>query len=342
MKGSSRRKFIHKSVVAASAVAVIPATLAGCSEADEIDPGTPPFEPEGDFGFFQGVASFDPSTSAVILWTRYTPAVNEPSTISLKVEVSQNELFNQLIVSESINVPTDSDQTAHIEITGLTSNTSYFYRFVNELTGAISEIGQTKTLPAAGEASDIKFGVVSCSNYEAGYFNAYEAIAESDVDFVVHLGDYIYEGHTTSQVTGRKHEPDRELLSLEEYRTRYRQYRSDPQTRAVHASKSFFCIWDDHEFADDAYKNGAGNHQPDEGDFENRVSQAMQAWHEYLPCRTSDKSTIYRSIELAGIASLILLDTRIKGRDKQLNYDDYLDGNVIKDSFRTDLNDEKT
>jgi alkaline phosphatase D len=236
-----------------------------------------------------------------------------------------------VVVSQSVEVDTNSDNTVHVDVSKLTSNTKYYYRFRSEKTKSVSVTGETKTLPAAGEATQVKLAVVSCANFQAGLFNVYGAVAESDADVVVHLGDYIYEyqagGYGTNTSTAslnRAHKPAGEILKVADYRERYRQYRSDEQLQKAHQLKPFICVWDDHEIANDAYKDGAENHQANEGDFAIRKLSAIQVWHEYLPARVQDNAKIYRNFEIAGFVNLMMLDTRIIGRDKQLSYTDYL------------------
>lgn len=336
-KKLKRRNFIRNSVIVTAGASVLPMALSTCTEKGDT---IPEFIPEGVNGFFEGVASFDPTQESIILWTRYTPATNEVNQPAIILDLASDKDFNKLVASETVDVDMNSDHTINVDISNLNSNTKYFYRFRNEKTKVVSVVGETKTLPAAGEAPEINLAVVSCANYEAGYFNMYEAIAESEADIVVHLGDYIYESSTSNDVTtslGREHEPPYELLSLDDYRTRYRQYRRDEQLQKVHQLKPFICVWDDHEFANDAYKDGASNHQDDEGSFEIRKAIAMQVWHEYLPARVADKSIIYRNFEIGGFINLIMLDTRIVGRDKQLNYNDYITSEVLdKDAFEAD------
>jgi len=308
--------------MAATGASLLPAFLTGCDNGGK-------FTPEGSFGFHEGVASFDPTQQRVILWTRYTPASNERNPVVL-LDVSTDQNFSNVLVSQTVEIDTSSDYTVHVDVGNLTSNTRYYYRFRNQATGATSVIGQTRTLPATGEAPEVKLAVVSCSNYQRGLFNVYGAVAESDADVVVHLGDYIYEyevgGYGTNPLTtslGRQHVPDKEVITLDDYRARYRQYRSDEQLQKAHQLKPFICVWDDHEIANDAYKDGAQNHQPDEGDFAVRKANALQVWHEYLPARVTDNSRIYRNVDFGGILNLLMLDTRIIGRDKQLNYSNY-------------------
>ncbi|MEO1054554.1 MAG: alkaline phosphatase D family protein [Bacteroidota bacterium] len=325
LRALSRRRFIRNSVVAAAGAAVIPMTLSGCDD-DE----TPDFVPEGDFGFLQGVASFDPTQDRVILWTRYTQATNEAGNPTIFLDVATDAIFTQLVASESVEIDMSSDYTVNVDVSNLNSNTKYYYRFRNELSGAMTVTGETQTLPAVGEATEVSMAVVSCANFQAGLFNVYGAVADSVADVVVHLGDYIYEyevgGFGSNDLTsglGRDHEPAGEIVSIDEYRQRYRQYRGDEQLQRAHQLKPFICVWDDHEITNDAFMDGAENHQPDEGDFETRKMNAIQVWHEYLPARVTDNAKIFRNFDFGGIANLMMLDTRIIGREEQLNYLNY-------------------
>ncbi|MEO3402599.1 alkaline phosphatase D family protein [Mucilaginibacter sp. CAU 1740] len=324
LKKLSRRKFLRNSVIAGAGAILLPSALTGCGKKDE------KINYEGQ-GFNEGVASFDPTTDKVVLWTRYTPAKQETGNPVILLDVAKDKDFKIPVVSQSVQVDSNSDNTVHVDVSNLTSNTKYYYRFRNEKTQTVSITGETKTLPAAGQTNEIKMAVISCANYQAGLFNVYGAVAESDADFVVHLGDYIYEyeagGYGTNSTTAalnRTHKPAGEVIKLDEYRERYRQYRSDEQLQKAHQLKPFICVWDDHEVANDAYKDGAQNHQPNEGDYNTRKMSAIQVWHEYLPARVQDNAKIYRNFEIAGIVNLIMLDTRIVGRDKQLSYTDYL------------------
>jgi alkaline phosphatase D len=318
----SRRKFLRNSVIAATGVVLLPPSLIGCKKSGEKEDGVYTGQ-----GFNEGVASFDPAQDKVILWTRYTPATQEAAKPLIYLDVAKDKDFKDAIVSQSVEVDTNSDYTVHVDVSKLTSNTKYYYRFRNETTKAVSVTGETKTLPAPGEMSQVKLAVVSCSNYQAGLFNVYGAVAESDADFVVHLGDYIYEyqagGYGTDAALNRAHKPAGEIIKVDDYRARYRQYRSDEQLQKAHQLKPFICVWDDHEVANDAYKDGAENHQANEGDYNTRKMSAIQVWHEYLPARVQDNAKIYRNFEIGGFVNLMMLDTRIIGRDKQLSYTNY-------------------
>lgn len=341
LKKLSRRDFIRNSVIAAAGASLAPTLLTSCNDDDD-------FQPVGDFGFLEGVASFDPTQESVILWSRYSAAENEGANPTIILDVATDQNFSSVVASETVQVDINSDFTINVDVSGLQSNTTYYYRFRNERSGAVSVIGQTKTLPAPGEASQVRLAVVSCANYQAGLFNTYGALASSEADVVIHLGDYIYEygagGYGTtpeSQNLGRVHVPDGEIISIDEYRARYRQYRQDPQLQVAHQMKPFICVWDDHEITNDAYKDGAENHQPDEGDYETRKLNAIQVWHEYLPARVSDNSRIYRSFNFANIVNLLMLDTRIIGRDRQLDYGDYFtQAGLDQNAFLADWQDQ--
>ncbi|OGX81889.1 alkaline phosphatase D family protein [Hymenobacter coccineus] len=324
-KSITRRKFVRNTVLLSGGAALLPGLLTACKD-DE-----PAIAYTGDYGFREGVASFDPSATNVILWTRYTSATNESGDASIRWEVAQASSFAPLVASGTAVATAATDYTVAVDVPGLVANQKYYYRFVSERTNAASVVGETKTLPTGAQASSVKLAVVSCANYQAGLFNVYGAVAASDADAVVHLGDYIYEygagqygSNPATAALKRDHLPATEILTLSDYRTRYRQYRSDKQLQLAHQLKPFICVWDDHEYANDAYTTGAQNHQPaTEGSFEDRKRVANQAWHEYLPARVADKTKIYRSFAFGNLVNLAMLDTRITGRDKQLSLSDY-------------------
>ena len=216
--------------------------------------------------------------------------------------------------------------TAKADATGLVAGTPYFYRFINAT--ATSPVGRTRTLPTT--ASSLKLAVMSCTNYPAGFFNVYSEVANSDAEYALHLGDYIYEyastgyASSTAATLGRVSAPVNELLTLADYRTRHAQYKSDPDSKNLHALKPMIAIWDDHEIANDAFKDGAENHTPaTEGTWVARRAAALQAYHEWMPIRTgADKAKIYRSFDFGKLVSLHMLDTRLIGRDEQIDIAD--------------------
>ena len=265
--------------------------------------------------FDHGVASGDPLNDRVIIWTKVTPNTEEILTVEWLVATDKN--MKTPIESGVVQTNQNVNYTVKVDVTGLNPNTTYYYQF--KTLGTSSIIGRTKTTAKEGNDA-VKLAIISCSNYEAGYYNALARIAErTDIDAVVHLGDYIYEygpgiyGDTTLG-PNRKHLPAKEIIELSDYRTRYAQYRMDPDFQKVHQVHPFITIWDDHEFANNVYQSGAENHQSEEGAFADRSAAAKQAYFEWLPVRENTAQNIYRTIQFGEIVDLILLDERIVGR----------------------------
>jgi alkaline phosphatase D len=263
--------------------------------------------------FYHGVASGDPLTDRVIIWTRVTPQ-DSVQNIDVKWEVSQDQNFSVIVKTDFASATSEKDYTVKVDVTGLSAGTSYYYRFT--ALGETSPAGKTKTLP--NHADNLKVAVVSCSNWEFGYFNAYERIAEKPVDVVLHLGDYIYEygvGSYGDTTIHRTHLPAHEIITLQDYRTRYSQYHLDQGLRKLRQTHPFITIWDDHEVANNVYTEGAQNHQADkEGAFEARKAAARQAYYEWIPIREDSKH--YRSFSFGNLADVIMLDERLEGRTK--------------------------
>jgi alkaline phosphatase D len=288
--------------------------------------------PETTPTFAQGVGSGDPLADRVILWTRVTVA--SPGALNLTWEVASDANFGAIVARGTIGSGPEQDYTVKVDATGLQPASVYFYRFF--LGSESSPVGRTKTLPT-GSVSQLRLAVVSCSNFPAGYFNVCADIAKrTDVDAVLHLGDYIYEYGTlgyASQLAiaiDRESTPSREILSLDDYRQRHRQNRSDPDLVALHAKLPMIAVWDDHDVADNAWSGGAQNHDAaSEGSFAARRAAATQAFREWLPVRMpdpADPQKIYRSFDFGTLASLHMLDTRLIGRDQQVDLDTYLAG----------------
>ena len=318
--GLSRRDFLAMSAKGVGAV-VVSYGLMGCnSDDEEIYSGQ----------FLQGIASGDPAKDAVILWTRVTPDVEADITVSWEVALDAN--FSQMVTNGVMKTNAKRDYTVKIDAVGLEAGKGYFYRFKSGK--YVSDVGMTKTLPE-GTVDSVKLAVMSCANYPAGYFNVYALAAErDDLDAVIHLGDYLYEygrGGYASQdaaALGREVLPAGELLSLNDYRTRYAQYRGDMSLQKLHAKVAFITVWDDHEVANDTWREGAENHNDNEGDFDLRKQAALQAYFEWLPIRPwseGNHQEIYRSFNYGDLVDLHMLDTRLLGRDKQLDYADYMD-----------------
>ncbi|MBS7256520.1 alkaline phosphatase D family protein [Flavobacterium branchiicola] len=336
-----RRRFLKNSLLAAGGVFIAP-LIESCSDDDKTDNSGAPIGMKNE-GFETGVASFDPTETGVIIWTRYSAG----SDAEITWEISKDASFSEVTRKGQVLASSANDFTIAVDVQNITSNTKYYYRFYNAKTKQVTLTGETRTLPSKTDiVNDVRMAVVSCSNFPAGLFNVYGAIAASDADVVVHLGDYIYEyapgQYGTNPFTnplGREHKPAREITSLSDYRERYRQYRGDKNLQLLHQKKPFICVWDDHEFANDTYKSGAENHQSSEGDFQMRKMAAFQAYSEYIPLKTGKDLRIYRSFNFGTILSLYMMDTRVIARDKQMSYSDYIDngGNFDQIKFKTDL-----
>ena len=272
--------------------------------------------------YLYGVASGDPLGDRVILWTHARlPTRDDP--VELRWEVADDAGFTRVVSSGSVTASSATGFTAKVDATGLAAGRSYYYRF--STAGTRSPVGQTRTLPDS--ASEVSFAVMSCTNYPAGFFNVYAEVARSDAQFAIHLGDYIYEyaatGYASSGAAalGRTSQPANELLSLADYRLRHAQYKSDADSKTLHARLPMIAVWDDHEIANDAYKDGAENHDvATEGSWATRRAAALQAFHEWMPIRTgSARDRIYRSFDFGKLVSLHMLDTRLLGRDQQID-----------------------
>ncbi|MEJ2004494.1 MAG: alkaline phosphatase D family protein [Cyclobacteriaceae bacterium] len=262
--------------------------------------------------FQHGVASGDPLQDKIIIWTRIS-SPHKDSIVAVEWEMARDDEFKIPVQKGVTSTSSEKDFTVKIDVTDLRPSSTYYYRF--KALGTFSQTGRTRTA-VAGDTDSLRFAVVSCSNYEWGYFNAYRHIArQRDLMAVIHLGDYIYEygpgvyGDTT---IGRVHSPAHEILTLSDYRQRYAQYRSDPDLQIVHQQHPFITIWDDHEIANNAYSEGAQNHQPDEGEYSTRKDIAKQVYYEWMPVREGPH--LYRSFDFGRMASLIMLDERLAGR----------------------------
>ena len=284
--------------------------------------------------FQLGVASGDPSSDGFVLWTRLAPNPVEPlgglpnEIINVRWEVASDPQFQRIVQQGTEPAHPALAHSVHVELQGLRPRRSYWYRF---LAGdAVSPIGQVRTAPALNDTPErIKLAVAGCHHYEAGYFTAFDYLSrEEDLDLVFHYGDYIYEtasgssrghGGLRVQMPERAH-IGKEAYTLEDYRTRYGQYKSDPHLKAAHAAAAFAITFDDHEVDND----WAGVHDTrgaPEAEYMARRAAAFQAWYEHMPVRLSQKPNgpdvlAYRSLQYGQLLRLNLLDTR-QYRDDQ-------------------------
>lgn len=332
----TRRNFLVASALTLGSF-IVSTGLSGCQMEDT----------SGLVSFDHGVASGDPLHDRVILWTRITP-VSEIESFVVHYEVATDYAFQFLVRErESALVSKENDYTLKVDFQNLDEDTEYFYRFI--VGNVVSPVGRTKTLPV-GRTPFVNFAVFSCANYPNGHFNVYEEASRlPHLDATIHLGDYIYEygmynsdGITPSYATehakeyGRElpDDNDKELLTLEDYRKRYALYHTDEGLQHLHQRAPMIVVWDDHEVANDIYRDGAANHNEDEGEFDKRRLAAFRAYFEWLPIRPvieGNNEKIYRSFTFGNLVSLHMLDTRNIGRDKQIDYHDYAE--ILQDEY---------
>ncbi|MGW4891184.1 alkaline phosphatase D family protein, partial [Kitasatospora sp. NPDC004240] len=282
--------------------------------------------------FLHGIASGDPLPDGILLWTRVTPtpeavpgSATGPDT-EVRWELAADKNFATVVASGTVTASAASDHTVKADVRGLTPDTAYWYRFTAGAT--VSPVGRTHTTPAADATlSRLRFGVASCANWEAGYFSAYRHLAaRGDLDAFLFLGDYIYE-YKSGEFCARgsvvrPHAPAHEITTLADYRTRHGRYKTDEDLQSLHAKVPTIAIWDDHEFANDAWSGGAENHTPGaEGDWSARMAVAKQAYFEWMPVRPSIAGTTYRRLRYGKLADLHLMDQR-SFRSQQVKFGD--------------------
>ena len=316
------RKF-HRLLVVPFLVVLTVVGIVACGDSD-------------DAVFRHGVASGDPLSDRVILWTRVT---TRRSSEKVSVEVATDDRFADIVHTSELTATAATDYTVKTDVQGLSPATVYYYRF--RAGGETSMTGRTKTLPT-GDVSRVTLAVLSCAHYQQGHFNVYGHVArrtDADIDAVVFLGDYIYEygstcdgepcfGTENARRIGRILPPgnDKETVTLDDYRKRYALYHTDTRLQELHARYPFIAVWDDHETANDAYSAGADNHNEGEGSFEERKAAAVRAYLEWLPVRENRDNpvAINRSFAFGNLVNLIMLETRLLARSKQLDYRNYI------------------
>ena len=268
--------------------------------------------------FYHGVASGDPLQESVIIWTRVSDV---SGTIPVDWQMATDTAFTNIINCGTFFTDANRDYTVKVDVDRLQPNTYYYYRFFAN--GKYSIRGRTRTLPE-GNINNVRLAVVSCARITDGFYNVYGRIADrNDINAVVHLGDYIYEyGSDPTYITYgvNDHDPPYECVTLSDYRTRYAQYHTEINLRRLHQQHPMIAVWDDHETANNSWYGGAENHDPaTEGDWFVRKAAGMQAWFEWLPVRENmtTNGQIYRKFSFGNLADLIMLDTRLEGRDIQ-------------------------
>ena len=241
--------------------------------------------------FALGVASGDPTPDGVVLWTRLAPDPLVPGggmaqrTYSVRYEVATDEGFRHVVRRGSAPAFASEAHSARVELERLQPGTEYFYRF--RVGRDESPVGRTRTAPPPGSAvGELRFAFASCQNFPVGYFNSYADIAAQDLDLVVHLGDYIYEGPAAGPL--RAHAPAAEIVSLDDYRVRHGQYKTDLDLQAAHAALPWLVTWDDHEVENNYADEEADPNVPPE-EFARRRAAAYQAYWEHMPLSRSRK-----------------------------------------------------
>jgi len=323
--GATRREFFKRSGATSLALAAAAPLLPSIAEAV-------------DLSFEHGVASGDPLHDRVILWTRVTPA-SAKSNVPVTYVVATDPALRNVVQRGNVKTGSDRDYTVKVDVDHLQPGTTYYFQFKAE--GRSSPVGRTRTLPT-GTAGRLRMAVVSCSNHAYGYFNVYARIAQrADLDLMVHLGDYLYEYGAGQYGSVRTPEPPTEIITLGDYRQRHAQYKRDPDSQAAHRQHPLVAIWDDHEIANDAWRDGAQNHQPaTEGGWPDRVAAALQAYYEWMPVREqrsasaarednaerkpyspadlADLKREQRSFQFGNLAELVMLEERLQARSQQL------------------------
>lgn len=308
--------------------------LAGCGQIGDGEPGR--------YRFTHGVASGDPRANSLVFWTRCLVsevsgnATANAGPIDLALQLSTSPGFENTVAGALVMASAQHDHTVRVKINALLPDTRYWYRFIAG--GDFSPVGQARTAPAAGaQRAEVKFAWMTCQHWGSNHWGAMELMAGEDLDFIVHLGDYIYEVVDDSPPAGRNersHQPislpdggalppsrARYASSLEDYRTLYRTYRSDSRLQALHARFPMIAVWDDHEFSDDCYGSNTTYRNDNEAQLARRRA-ATQAWVEYMPVDFGDLSfdlgtpghenvRLYRDFQFGGLLDLLMTDERL-------------------------------
>jgi alkaline phosphatase D len=328
----SRRFVLKGAALGAAATAAAAAPIRWFDTAIAAEPAK-----HGVFGY--GVASGDPTGDSVIIWTRATPSPDATpgsgrgASTTVTWEVATDPRFTRVVRTGTVRTSPASDHTVKVDVDGLRIYTRYWYRFKAQ--GDTSPIGVTRTAPdEPHQVHALRFALVSCSNYTGGYFGPYRAIADrADLDFVLHVGDYIYEYGNGSDRYGptelvgeRDAQPATETIDLAGYRLRHALHKADPDLAEAHRRHPWVTIFDDHEVANNSWKSGAENHTGGvEGNFFTRRAQAYQAYMEWMPFRLPDQHTVahqgtrfFRRFRFGPLADLSVLETR-QNRSRQVD-----------------------
>jgi alkaline phosphatase D len=303
--GLDRRRFLKLAAAGGAALALPAITAVDPADAT---PGPGPFTPGA---FPQGVASGDPLPTSVLLWTRVN-AAGRAAPVTVRWEVTAGG-GTAVLAAGQVQTSAARDWTVTVEATGLQPGTTYHYRFFDDRRPGgrgTSPLGRTRTAPS-GDVALMRLGVASCASYGHGRYHAYRHLSAQTMDAFLHLGDYIYEQASAhgggTYGTTRLFLPKHEIVSLADYRARYRHYRGDPDLQELHRLHPMIHVWDDHEFTNDPFPGGAQNHQANEGSWPARVAAALQAYGEWMPTRLQG-NRIHRSFDFGSLARLTMID----------------------------------
>ncbi len=360
----NRRAFLRNTGFWTASIAV--SGLSACGSDSASTPESGPAKATGsNWKFPQSVASGDPRADGAMLWTRVVPtsvdavaSAPDAGDFSIRILVTtadngsrlgtSDALSGALVVDNSVPVYARYDHTVRNKLSGLQPGTVYFYQFV---AGDVrSRVGRFKTAPTRdADVAELKFAFISCQDWSVNHWAGFESLAQEDIDFVVHLGDYIYETVGEAFQSGAvesRHDPlalpdgsfksgnsgAKYATTLADYRYLYKKYRTDPRLQALHERLPFIATWDDHEFSDDCwqdaetYDNGSYNASTGIGDNTHQSARrrgANQAWFEFMPADVSYDSTtasfqnvrIYRDLPFGKLAHFIVTDERLYRAD---------------------------
>jgi len=359
----NRRKALKLMMLGSGAI-IAPGLFTACGGGGE---GNFPLQPVMVKGFPQSVASGDPRPNSVVLWTRVTDPDKLTENLNVTLEVSLNDDCSDPFYTEKLIAYSEYDHAIKIKIDNLIyPYTHYYYRFKYE--DIYSNIGRTKTAAAEGSTTNVKFAYISCQDYIGRYYNVFaHMLQQDDLDFIVHLGDYIYEtnGEPLTQIVG----DERQIIfrdkagtihlngyeaakSTDNYRQLYQVYRSDPLLQQIHERFPMIAIWDDHEFSDDNYGAHSNYYGDKKNELDNeRFHTSQRVYLEYMPMEVGldtngvmsldsevlldddNEVIIYRDFKFGSYLDLILSDYRAY-RPDHLIHEDVFPGTVFADKNR--------
>jgi alkaline phosphatase D len=271
------------------------------------------------YPFTLGVASGDPAPDGFVAWTRLAPdplrGGGMPTRpVPVVWEIAADDTFRRIVQRGEARALPELAHAVHVEVSGLSPAREYFYRF--RAGGEVSQVGRALTAPALGASNpQLRFAFVSCQHYEQGYYTALRHLAAENVDFVVHLGDYIYEyGIAENNPNPIRRHDGPEIVKLEQYRNRFALYKCDDDLQSAHASAPFIVTWDDHEVENNYANAVSQNNDPPEV-FLLRRAAAYQAYYEHLPLRRTavpsrSAMQLYRRVHYGSLATFHVLDER--------------------------------